>query len=436
MNNPNEIPVIVVIGGGYAGLQTLLRLKKELRVHALKTGERQTVPNAAEVPGRGTTPERKGKAAQAKLILIDRNAAHLRKVLLFRGAVHPEKTKIPFANLARSDIGFLQADVLGIHASERQLELKRPDGRCETLAYDRLVVATGSVPRSGGEERGGFDLSNPEETDKIREALEALEVGGIRGIEGEEKPAGQRSALEAGSRSPQIIVVGGGLSGIEMAAELADELRRRLRERGLAAEHPAVTLIDSGERLLPQASAEVGERLERELRAAGVSLLHGRRAVRFAGGRLELEDGESLPADLCVWALGLQASPAAAKWGLPVDEVGRIVVDASLRIGGLDGCYAVGDCARIVDPATGRIEGMSCREGTSQAKWLAKAIRAGLEGRAEPAYRSAPLVLCASLGPARGFAWTRLQGRDIVLTGSLGLLARRYTWKLVDLLPD
>ncbi|WP_170315047.1 NAD(P)/FAD-dependent oxidoreductase [Saccharibacillus brassicae] len=444
-NSPvREAPVIVVIGGGYAGLQTLFALKKELRLKAANKAERDSAADACggHSGQRERTPTPapvEGRAAGARLILIDRHASHLRKVLLFRGAVHPEKMQVPFANLARHGFEFLQADVRSIHSAERKLELKRPDGSRETLLYDRLVVATGSVPRTAIEERGGFDLSDPADTDRIRAALGAWRGAAVGAGAGGADAAGQArkaAAPEPEHRSPRSVVVGGGLSGIELAAEWADELLRRRRDSGLAADTPVVTLVNAGERLLPQASAEAGARLERELRAAGVALLHGRRAVRFMDGQVELEGGERLPADLCVWALGLQASPAAASWGLPVDEAGRIVVDASLRIGGWDGCHAVGDCARIVDPATGRIEGMSCREGTSQAKWLAKAIRAELEGRPGPVYRSAPLVLCASLGPNRGFAWTRLHGRDLVLTGSLGLLARRYTWKLVDLLPD
>ncbi|MDO3408281.1 FAD-dependent oxidoreductase [Saccharibacillus sp. CPCC 101409] len=379
---------VVVIGGGYAGLQTLLALRKELG------------PDAAN------------------LILIDRNESHLQKVMLFRRAASAENIEVPFTRLRRHGAAFIRAEVRNIDRESRAVELELPDGTKAVQSYDRLVIAAGSIAAAAPADRGGIELAGPGEADRIRGELRRLV----------DRAAG-------GGTMPRVVVVGGGASGIETAAEIAAGLKRMAAQAGLPAERgAAVTLLDRGERLLPQASAYVSGRLEAELRKAGVETLSGRRAARFADGAVELESGERLDAGLCIWTTGQRANPVCAAWGLPVDPEGRVLTETGYRLKGSADIYAVGDCARVCDPSTGRIDGMSCREATAQARLLAKAIAADWEHRPAPAHRAAPFVLCLALGPDRGFAWTRFLHRDIVLTGALGLKAREYTWSLTNLL--
>ncbi|GGN98095.1 sigma factor-like helix-turn-helix DNA-binding protein [Saccharibacillus kuerlensis] len=117
---------IVVIGGGYAGLQTLFSLKKELRIEAAK-GMGETKERAAGLPGFATSGGGGAvgkKWAGTRLILVDREACHVRKVMLFRRAARPEELEISFTELEQHGIEFVQGAVTEIHHLEQRLVLK------------------------------------------------------------------------------------------------------------------------------------------------------------------------------------------------------------------------------------------------------------------------------------------------------------------------
>jgi len=384
---------IVVIGGGYAGLQF---------VHALR---RQT------------------GGAGVRITLVDKQPGHLRKVLLFKKAAGDAELQVPFSAYFDEAVQVLQAELTAVDAAAREVELRRPDGSALRLAYDRLALCLGSTVVAAEPEQGGVSLVDEASAAHVRELLERQLAAATR-APGE---AEQRALLS-------VAVAGGGITGIETACELLHALRTRAGQLGIEPGCVSVTLVNASPRLMPDASPKVSRRLAKELAALGVAVRHNSKAVRAEAGRLRLASGETLAAAVCVWTLGTRPNALAARLGLPVNAGGKLLVDAQYRVQGQERVYAIGDNAHVVDPATGRADGMTCKEAGPQAGRLARIMLADAQGRSGPVHSGyAVTAFCISLGPERGLVWLRKLGVDVLIGGKAGLAIRRKTWDLASL---
>lgn len=191
------------------------------------------------------------------------------------------------------------------------------------VPFGRLVVAVGSVP----------DIPEPfaaaplviaakfvDEAAALRRRLHVLRVSGAAML--------------------RAVVIGAGATGVEWGAELAGG-----RVDGARI---ATTIIDGAPRVLPTFPRSVSRRIANVLSAMGVELVMGRRAVGVSRDHVLLDGGASLPCDVVVWAGGVRPHPIAASLGLPVTPRGYIVVTPRLDVPGMDGIFAIGDCARVV----------------------------------------------------------------------------------------
>lgn len=294
---------IVIIGGGYGGLQAALKLAE----------------------------------SHAKVTLIDQRPWHLRKVKLFKAVVGSVELKVPFVRLEKRGVQFLQANVTAIDHEAKQITLESTD--VETLHYDRLVLAVGAQLRQAEEAQGGVSLSSINQVQQLKQQLHnCLEQ------------AARTNNRQAQDQLLSIAVVGGGISGIETAAELAEWLRSEIWKRNLDPSAGAVHLVSSTPRLLSQAPTSVSHKLHKQLERIGVRLHLGNKALRHRDNALTLDDGSFIPVATCVWTLGIQPNPAIASWGVPHDERGKVIVDAQYRVSGWTDVYAIGDCARVIDP--------------------------------------------------------------------------------------
>jgi NADH dehydrogenase len=139
------------------------------------------------------------------------------------------------------------------------------------------------------------------------------------------------AALPAGA---PILIAGGGLTGVELAAELGE----RFHGQG------CVTLVEGAPSILPGLGAGVQVAARRQLGALGVGVLTGKKIARVDEGRVHFADGGSLAFGLMVWACGVRANPLMATLGIPVDRAGRALVDANHKTE-LEDVYVIGDCA-------------------------------------------------------------------------------------------
>lgn len=194
------------------------------------------------------------------------------------------------------------------------------------------------------------------------------------------KKAVKEKSVKERQRLMTIAVVGAGISGIETSAELAYFFREDAVLLGLDPSAVRIKLFNANKRLFPEGPAKVGLRLERSLDACGVTTLHESRVLQEKEGVLTLSNGETMSAGLCVWTLGLLPNPMLQSIGLPITPEGYVIVDANDRFQRPQGVYSIGDCARIVDPASGRVDGKTCKEATAQAARFGKILSADIAG--------------------------------------------------------
>ena len=387
----------VVIGGGYAGIHALNAIRKSFKGEENKR--------------------------TLRLILMDKNPYHTRKVLLFRPAVGEEEITIPLAGMIPEEAEFIQASVLNIDSHSKKLLYQDAAGEELWMHYDVLVVALGSVVRAPDPEQGGLALTGLDQAKKIRETWQSNMKLAVK-----EQDQNERRRLMS------IAIAGAGISGIETSAELAHSVREGAAALGLDPNEVRITLFNANPRLFSEGPAKVGRRLEDSLQAKGVTVLHGRKVIQERDGIVTLSDGDKLSVGLCVWTLGLLPHPALHSMGLPVHSDGYVIVDECYRVQGAQGIYSIGDCARVVDPVSRHVDGKTCKEALGQASRIGKIIIADLSGDKAPSHRQYMDFFCFGLGPEHGMAWTHKWGVDLIFTGKLGSRLRKFTWDSASLI--
>lgn len=196
------------------------------------------------------------------------------------------------------------------------------DGR--SVPYDRLVIAIGSVPNLPepfARSPAVIPAKFVDDAAALRRRLHVLRVSGA-------------SVL-------RVVVVGGGITGVEWSAELASG-----RVDG---SRVATTLVCDTARLLPTFARSVSQRAAAELSSNGVELLLGRHATGLSRDHVLLEGGTAVPCDVVVWAGGVRPHPVVATFGLPVTADGHLIVNARLEVEGDSAIRAIGDCVRVVE---------------------------------------------------------------------------------------
>lgn len=233
--------------------------------------------------------------------------------------------------LARAGVEFLHADVTGADTARRVVHTDTGD-----IKYDKLVVALGWQTAFFG-------------TDGAREhamTLESLaDAVAIR-----TRVIDQFEAAAAGREHDlRFAIVGGGSTGVELAAELADLLDT------LVAQYPTVdedevrlVVVQAKNDVLPHMERGLREAAEERLRKNRIELRLGAPVKRVDERGVELDDGTRIAARTVVWTAGVEANQVARRLeGLPVDDRGGIKVDATLRVHGVRGVFALGDIAAV-----------------------------------------------------------------------------------------
>lgn len=325
--------------------------------------------------------------AGVRVTLVDPRDRFVERIRLHQlAAGSADDASVPFGAVLATAVGRVTAAVGLVEAERRSLRL---EGGGE-LRWDRLVLATGSGP--GPSPAGVHVVASLEGAWRLRAAIAALRADPSR-------------------RHPvRVAVVGGGLTGIETAAELAtvDGLEVTLH----AADTIASGLSDRGAASVRRTLGSLGARV-----AAGAAVGD---AVAGTPGDLD--------ADLVVWATGFAASSLAARSGLPVDELGRVRVDPALRVLGQERIVAAGDGAVIDDVGYAYVR-MSCAIGMPMGVHAGTTVGRAIAGESPTAFDAGYALRCISLGRRAGVAqWVTADDRPrrLVLTGRPG--ARLKEW--------
>ena len=311
----------------------------------------------------------------------------------------PETLAVAVPPLLRQvDVDFVQGEAIGLDTAAKTVALA-DGGR---LPYDRLVVATGSrmrrPPVPGAE--AAFSVDTQAEAIAFDQRLGEI----VRDV-----------------AEPTIAVVGAGFTGIELALELRDRLLAHGSDG--VAERLRIVLIDRAETIGPELGPGPRPVIEAALAAAGVELRLGAVVQALAAHRVSFADGSVLAADAVVLATGMAASPFAAQVPGARDQLGRIVVDASLRAPAAPEVFVAGDAA-AADTGDGHQTLQSCQHAGQLGRVAGENAARDLLDLPPLPYTQLRYVTCLDLGRS-GAIVTQGWERRVDKTGAEGKAMKR-----------
>ena len=361
-------PRVLVVGGGYIGLYTALGLLKRVP------------PGSLDVT------------------LVAPESFMLYQPLMpeaASGNIEPRHVVIPLRRVLRR-ASLVTGRLEALDHDARTATIRPIEGRPYHLGYDHVVLGLGAVSRvlpiPGLAERGVGFTSVSEAIYLRNRVLERMDAA-----ESTADPSLRRRALT-------FVFVGGGYSGVQGLAELED-LARDAAEgyRTVDRDDMRWVLIEAADRILPEIGPSLSAYAAERLRRRGVEVLLSTTLQSAEGGRLALSDGQAFEADTLVWTAGVRANPVVERLGLPLGD-GRLDVDEYLRVRGVDGAWAGGDCAAVPDRTTGGICPPTAQHALRQARRIAKNVLASLGGRRPRPFRYRQLGTLVSLGRGDGVA--------------------------------
>jgi len=294
------------------------------------------------------------------------------------GTLEPRHVVTPLRDILRRTYLRIGA-IAGHDPAARTVELHSHDGEVESIRYDQFVVAVGSVSRSlpvPGLDEHAIGFKSLADAIWLRNhVIETLE---------------QANATEDPRRREELLTyvfVGGGYSGLEALAELQDfavdaiERYPRARLQGMR-----WMLVEAMDRVLPEVPADLASYALQELRGRGIDIRLGTRIEEATADSTLLSTGERIPTRTLVWTAGVAPHPSLGSLALPLTEAGRVEVDSQMRVAGLDGVWALGDCAAVPHPsgaprACPPTAAMAVRQGAVVANNLAAELGVATQPR-------------------------------------------------------
>lgn len=243
----------------------------------------------------------------------------------------------------------------------------------KTLEYDYLVLAMGSATGFHGVEGAeeySFPLKNLADAMELRShVIDMFEMADL-----EEDHDVRRRLLT-------FTVVGGGYTGIEVAAELHDYVDSSRRfYKNVKRDEVKVVVIDPGDRIMHEMSEGLAEYGLALLKKRGMEFRLKTRISKVTAGSVETADGGKVETHTAIWAAGTSPQPVIA--ALPcADAKGRIEVNEYMEVPGYPGVWALGDCAVIPDPHTGKPYPPTAQHATREGKRAAHNIAAAINGK-------------------------------------------------------
>jgi NADH dehydrogenase len=367
-------PVILVVGGGYVGLYTALRLQKKL--------------------SRG----------RAEIVVVDPQPHMTYQPFLpeaAAGSVEPRHVVVPLRPTLKH-CRVITGAVTGLRHEEKRAQVAPIEGPPFTVSYDILVMAAGSVARTlpiPGLAEHGIGFKNVGEAIYLRNHVLAR----LDAASSTDDPEVRRKALT-------FTFVGGGYAGVEAFAELEDMARYAIEHYypRLSPSDMRWVLVEAMGRILPEVDLDMAAWTVKQLIARDMDVrLNTRLESISPEGVVRLSDGEQFLSETLVWTAGTKPNPMLTQTDLPLDGRGRVECKATLEVHGIRDAWAAGDLAAVPDltkDEPGATTAPNAQHAVRQARRLADNIIAVLDGAEPVPYRHEYAGSVASLGLHKGVA--------------------------------
>lgn len=335
---------IVIVGGGFAGLWSAfsaIRLAREI-----------------------------GKTDQLSITLVNKDEYHGIRPRFYESDLTP--TRIPLAP-------FLTP--LGVHltvGTVNAIDYQQQRVHCthnQTLAYDRLILATGSQlyrPAIPGLAEHAFNVDTYQAAVSLQHHIASL-------------------PSQTGEGRFTIVVAGGSFTGIEAATDLMDRLKT------IAPTGQARVIVIDRSKVASRFSPAMQAVILNAFSDLGIECLSGVQIKAIAKDHIELDSGERVATQTVVWTAGMQSSALTQQFGLALDAVGRLPVDRFLRIPSIDHCFAAGDVAAATTDGT-HMALLSCQHAMPQGRFAGHNAVASLFDQPLLQYEQPVIVTCLDLG--------------------------------------
>jgi NADH dehydrogenase len=371
---------VVIVGGGFGGLQAALKLRR----------------------------------APVELTLVDRRNFHLFQPLTYQvatGALSPGEIAYPLRSIlkAHGSVRVLMAEVADFDLERRELRLRSVAGipAPHSIPYDTLILAGGSRYSYFGHDDW---TEHAAEVKSLESALtvRARILGAFEAAEMEPDPERRRPLMT-------FVVVGAGPTGVEMAGQIAELARDTLR-RDFDAIDPAtgrILLVEASDRILTSFPPSLSAKAARSLDSIGVTVMTSRIVVGVDGEGVSIRDSagetERIGARTVIWAAGVQASGLATRLGeltgADTDRAGRVTVESDLTLPGHPEVFALGDMVRVrdADGAAISLPGVA-PVAMQEGRYVAKVVRDRLRGREAPPFHYRDKGNLATIGRSAAVA--------------------------------
>jgi len=362
---------VVIVGGGFAGLNAARALRK----------------------------------APVQVTLIDKRNFHLFQPLLYQvasGGLSPADISTPIRALLRKqrNARVLLGEVTSVDVASRQVQLV--DG--ERISYDTLVLATGASHSYFGHDEWADvapALKTIEDATEIRKRI----LLAFEAAERANDPETRRASLT-------FVVIGGGPTGVELAGSIGELARHTLRNdfRGYDPSESRVLLLEGGDRILPSFPPSLSGKAEASLRRLGVEVRTRTRAIDVSTDHVVVErDGATMtiPTHSVIWAAGVTASPlgpiVAEATNAERTKVGQVVVGHDLTVAGHPEIFVAGDLSSAADRNGTPLRG-TADVAIAEGKYVGRVITRRLSGKPVRPFKFTDFGSLAVIGRASAVA--------------------------------
>jgi NADH:ubiquinone reductase (H+-translocating) len=355
MMQPMQLPRVLVIGGGFAGLTAVRKLAR----------------------------------AKVEVTLVDRSNHHLFQPLLYQVAtagLAAPSIAAPLRHILRKhrNVTVLMGEVTGIDPAARRVQLGK-----RALDYDYLLVASGATHAYFGHDAW----------EKFAPGLKTLDDAFVirrRILEAFERAEATPSEKERDS-CLTFAVIGGGPTGVELAGTLAEIARHTLANefRHIDSRKARVLLIEAGPRVLSTFDEGLSHKAREQLERLGVEVHIGKAVTEIGDGFLVF-GGERIPARTILWAAGVAASPLAKSLGAELDRAGRVRVAKDLSLPAHPEVFVAGDLASVEQDGK-PVPGVA-QAAKQMGAEAARGILARIAGHGTGSFRYRDLGALATIG--------------------------------------